>query len=328
MGLVEVGVGLIPAGGGTKEMLARAMEAAAAGADPLPHRPAGVRDDRVRQGLDQRPGRARVSATCAPVDGITMNRERLIADAKAVALAACHRLRRRRGPARRFPSAGEGLHAALKLGVHLAWRAGRISDHDALIGRTLARILAGGDRPHAGTVDRAAAARPRARGVPQPVRRAQDAGADRAHAEDRQDAEELTAMFDQGSGPALVVVPGLQGRWEWMKPALRSSPQRCRAISYSLCGDIGSGERLARRAGLRQLPAPARRGARRRGPRARSRLCGVSFGGFVALRYAATRPDRVTALVLASAPGPGWQPNRAAGALAGSGRGCRRRRSC
>jgi 3-hydroxyacyl-CoA dehydrogenase len=43
------------------------------------------------------------------------------------------------------------VHAALKLGVHLAWRAGRISDHDALIGRTLARILSGGDRVGTGT---------------------------------------------------------------------------------------------------------------------------------------------------------------------------------
>ena len=42
--------------------------------------------------------------------------------------------------------------AALKLGVHLAWRAGRISDHDALIGRTLATILAGGSLPHQTTV--------------------------------------------------------------------------------------------------------------------------------------------------------------------------------
>ncbi|HEX9369249.1 MAG TPA: hypothetical protein VF921_21640, partial [Vicinamibacterales bacterium] len=47
---------------------------------------------------------------------------------------------------------GEGLFAALKLGVHLAWRAGRISDHDALIGRKLAWILAGGNLSHAGTV--------------------------------------------------------------------------------------------------------------------------------------------------------------------------------
>ena len=38
--------------------------------------------------------------------------------------------------------------AALNLGVHLAWRAGRISDHDALIGRTLAGILSGGALPH------------------------------------------------------------------------------------------------------------------------------------------------------------------------------------
>jgi 3-hydroxyacyl-CoA dehydrogenase len=43
---------------------------------------------------------------------------------------------------------GEGLLAALKLGVHLAWRAGRISDHDALIGRTLAHVLSGGSLPH------------------------------------------------------------------------------------------------------------------------------------------------------------------------------------
>ena len=42
--------------------------------------------------------------------------------------------------------------APLKLGVHLAWRAGRISDHDALIGRKLATILAGGTLPHATTV--------------------------------------------------------------------------------------------------------------------------------------------------------------------------------
>ena len=47
---------------------------------------------------------------------------------------------------------GDGIRAALTLGVHLAWRGGRISDHDALIGRALARILAGGDVPHATTV--------------------------------------------------------------------------------------------------------------------------------------------------------------------------------
>ena len=47
---------------------------------------------------------------------------------------------------------GETVSAPLKLGVHLAWRAGRISDHDALIGRRLATIMAGGDLPHPGVV--------------------------------------------------------------------------------------------------------------------------------------------------------------------------------
>ena len=41
-------------------------------------------------------------------------------------------------PRTAIPVGGESVLAALKLGVHLAWRAGRISDHDALIGRTLA----------------------------------------------------------------------------------------------------------------------------------------------------------------------------------------------
>ena len=59
MGLVEVGVGLIPAGGGTKEMVARAMEHAAARARrPAAADPARVRDDRFRQNVDQRAGRA------------------------------------------------------------------------------------------------------------------------------------------------------------------------------------------------------------------------------------------------------------------------------
>ena len=46
---------------------------------------------------------------------------------------------------------GESLQAALKLGVHLGWRAGRLTDHDVVIGRALAKVLSGGDRPHGGT---------------------------------------------------------------------------------------------------------------------------------------------------------------------------------
>ena len=65
MGLVEVGVGLIPAGGGTKEMLARAMEAAAASSRSAARRAARVRDDR-RSPRSRRADPTRGgSATCA-----------------------------------------------------------------------------------------------------------------------------------------------------------------------------------------------------------------------------------------------------------------------
>lgn len=152
MGLVEVGVGLIPGGGGTKEMTVRAMaKLPTPQSDPLPY---------VQQAFET-VALAKVSASgpdalrlgyLAPTDAFTMNRERLIADAKAKALE-----RVREGyhtPAARtaIPVGGESVSAALKLGVHLAWRAGRASDHDALIGRKLAHIFGGGDLPHATTV--------------------------------------------------------------------------------------------------------------------------------------------------------------------------------
>jgi pimeloyl-ACP methyl ester carboxylesterase len=115
-------------------------------------------------------------------------------------------------------------------------------------------------------------------------------------------------LFDYGSGPPVVVVPGVQGRWEWARPALRRLSRRCRAISYSLSGDIGSGRRYDPELGfdnyVRQLDDIMSQGGIER-----AALCGISFGGYVALHYAAVRPERVTALVLASVPGPQWRPN-------------------
>jgi pimeloyl-ACP methyl ester carboxylesterase len=115
-------------------------------------------------------------------------------------------------------------------------------------------------------------------------------------------------MMDEGTGPPIVVVPGIQGRWEWMAPALRELRRTCRAISYTLCGDTGSGVRRDPALGfenyLRQLDAVFERTGLER-----AALCGVSYGGFIALRYAATRPERVNALVLVSAPAPGWEPS-------------------
>ena len=150
MGLVEVGVGLIPAGGGTKEMLARAMESAPSGADPLPF------VQRVFETIGF--GKVSMSGPDArrlgylrDTDGVTMNRDRVIEDAKARALARAATYVPPQ-PRSAIRVGGEGVLAALKLGIHLAWRGGRISDHDALIGRKLAWILAGGNLTHAGTL--------------------------------------------------------------------------------------------------------------------------------------------------------------------------------
>ncbi|HWW86973.1 MAG TPA: enoyl-CoA hydratase-related protein, partial [Vicinamibacterales bacterium] len=147
IGLVEVGVGLIPGGGGTKEMLARAVsDLPSPDADLLP----------FVQRVFETIGFAKVSTSAAEAkelhylgeaDRVTMNRERLMADAKAHALELVDE-----GPRRLLPRdvtvGGESTLAALKLGVHLAWRAGRISDHDLTVGRSLATVLAGGSLPH------------------------------------------------------------------------------------------------------------------------------------------------------------------------------------
>jgi 3-hydroxyacyl-CoA dehydrogenase len=151
IGLVEVGVGLIPAGGGTKEMLARAVEALPAGADLLP----------ATQRVFEIIGFAKTATSAAdaraigylrPVDAISMNRDRLLWDAKQKALERVREGYQPPAPRTAVRVGGEGVRAALTLGAHLAWRGGRISDHDLVIAKKLAYILGGGALPHATTV--------------------------------------------------------------------------------------------------------------------------------------------------------------------------------
>lgn len=152
MGLVEVGVGLVPAGGGAKEMVVRAMsQVPDRQTDPLPFLQKAFEAVALAKVSTSGPD-ARRLGYLAPTDAFTMNRERLIADAKARALERVHEGYVKPAPRTAVPVGGATVEAALKLGVHLAWRAGRASDHDALIGRKLARIFAGGDLPHATVV--------------------------------------------------------------------------------------------------------------------------------------------------------------------------------
>jgi 3-hydroxyacyl-CoA dehydrogenase len=152
MGLVETGVGLIPGGGGTKEMLIRANEHAAGGEDlDLFHamKPVFETIATAKVGTSAEEGRA--LGFLRREDGVSMNRERLVGDAKQAALALV------RGgykpPAASWQEGaqttqikvlGEQFLAGAKLVIHMMQRGGYITDYDAHVGRKLANILAGG----------------------------------------------------------------------------------------------------------------------------------------------------------------------------------------
>ncbi len=116
-------------------------------------------------------------------------------------------------------------------------------------------------------------------------------------------------IVDRGHGDPVVLVPGIQGRWEWMAPCVDALAAGGRAVSCSLPGEPGSGAALLASRGfdvhLEWLDAVWE--AAGLGPAV---LCGVSYGGWVSVKYAAARPERVRGLVLASAPGPGFEPDR------------------
>jgi pimeloyl-ACP methyl ester carboxylesterase len=115
-------------------------------------------------------------------------------------------------------------------------------------------------------------------------------------------------MIDIGQGPPLVLLPGIQGRWEWIAPAAHALAEQCRVITCSLPGepqslcphDAAHGFEMF----VRQIDLMLDRAGV-----AEAAVCGVSFGGLVAAHYAARRPERTRALVITSAPGPGWVPD-------------------
>ena len=142
IGLVETGVGLVPAWGGCKEMLLRAL------ADPK--RPRGPMPPISR--TFETIGLAKVAKSAfearelgflRPTDGITMNRDRLLAEAKARALALAAGYRPPSPDDIRLP--GPTAKVSLELGVEGLARLDQVTPHDRVVADALANVLSGGD---------------------------------------------------------------------------------------------------------------------------------------------------------------------------------------
>jgi len=115
-------------------------------------------------------------------------------------------------------------------------------------------------------------------------------------------------VIDIGQGPAVVLLPGIQGRWEWIAPTVHALAERCRVITFSFPGEPASACAHDPSAGfetfVRQIDLVLDRAGLEDAV-----VCGVSFGGLVAVHYAARRPGRTRALALVSSPGPDWAPD-------------------
>jgi pimeloyl-ACP methyl ester carboxylesterase len=92
----------------------------------------------------------------------------------------------------------------------------------------------------------------------------------------------------------LVLIPGIQGRWEYMRGTVDALSAHFRVLTFSLRGNTLEDytDQVLRTLDEHHLD--------------RAVICGVSFGGLVALRFAAASPERTIALVMVSTPAPGW----------------------
>jgi 3-hydroxyacyl-CoA dehydrogenase len=144
MGLVETGVGLIPGGGGTKEMLIRAGEHAAGGESlDLFHALKPVFENIAMAKVSTSGEEARSLGYLRPSDLIAMNRDRQVADAKQTALGLVREGYHPPAPAE-IRVLGEQFLAGAKLAIHMLVRGQFATEHDGVVGRKLAYILAGG----------------------------------------------------------------------------------------------------------------------------------------------------------------------------------------
>jgi 3-hydroxyacyl-CoA dehydrogenase len=152
IGLVEVGVGLLPGGGGCKEMLLRAVDSAAS------IRPGGRGESvelmEAMKKAFETIATAKVATSAHEARGlgflrdsdrITMNRERVLTDAKERALELVRAGYEPPQPRTDIPAPGENILAALKLGVHMMRQGDYITEYEVKLATKIAEVLCGGN---------------------------------------------------------------------------------------------------------------------------------------------------------------------------------------
>ena len=115
-------------------------------------------------------------------------------------------------------------------------------------------------------------------------------------------------IVDVGTGTPLVLIPGIQGRWEWMRPAVDELAKHFRVITFSLADEPTSGASFDEQAGVWSYVQQVKDALDAKAI-SKAAVCGVSYGGLIAAAFAARYTDYVSALVLVSAIPPSWRPD-------------------
>jgi 3-hydroxyacyl-CoA dehydrogenase len=149
IGLVECGVGLVPGWGGCGEMLHRWQSSKLLPKGPMPA-VAKVFEIVSTATVSKSAAEAREYGFLRPSDGVTMNRDRLLADAKARALSLVDGYKPPEPPTFRLP--GASGRAAMKMAAESFHKQGKATDYDLVVSDTLAEILSGGDADLVDTV--------------------------------------------------------------------------------------------------------------------------------------------------------------------------------
>lgn len=152
MGLVEVGVGLIPGGGGTKEMAVRAMEGILPGVQVSPDYFFAKRFEIVAMAqVSTSAEKARQLGFLRAQDRYSMNPDHLILDAKARVIDLARNFRPNLPT--KYKAGGSGVRATLELALFGMREGNYISEYDQHIGKKIAYAITGGDRPAGSLVD-------------------------------------------------------------------------------------------------------------------------------------------------------------------------------